>query len=123
MPAPPAILIVEDDPGVRRILDVALRKAGWPTLVAGGGSEGIEAALKYDGPIPLAIVDLVMPHVGGLDMANQLLVDRPATKVLYISGVNSVAMDSIRRRTPELMLQKPFSVKELLETIRKILGE
>jgi DNA-binding response OmpR family regulator len=122
MPAPPAILIVEDDPGVRRIIEVALRKAGWPTLAAGCGDEGLATALNYDGPIPLAILDLVMPRLGGLDLANQLSVDRPATKILYISGVDSIALDSIRRRAPEMMLQKPFSVKELLETIRKILA-
>jgi two-component system cell cycle sensor histidine kinase/response regulator CckA len=121
MASPPAILIVEDDPGVRRIIQTALRKAGWPTLVAAGGNEGLSLAIKYDGPIPLAILDIVMPDVGGLDLANQLAVDLPATKILYISGVDSIAMDSIRRRAPDMLLQKPFSVKDLLGSIRKLL--
>jgi DNA-binding response OmpR family regulator len=117
----PAILIVEDDPGVRRIIDVTLRKAGWQTLAAPGGNEGLKAATAYEGPIPLAILDLVMPRVGGLDLANQLAVARPETKILYISGFESVAMDSIRCRAPDMILQKPFSGKDLLASVRKIL--
>jgi two-component system, cell cycle sensor histidine kinase and response regulator CckA len=123
MTDPPAILIVEDDANVRRLLDVTLRKAGWHTLVAADGNEGLEAALSYSGSIPLAILDIVMPQIGGLDLANQLAVDRPATKVLYISGFDSIAMDSIRRRAPEMMLQKPFSARELLATIRQLLTD
>jgi DNA-binding response OmpR family regulator len=123
MTSPPAILIVEDDPGVRRIIQRSLQKAGWATLVAAGGNEGLAMATKYDGSIPLAILDIVMPHVGGLDLANQLAVDLPATKILYISGVDSIAMDSIRRRAPDNLLKKPFSVKELLHSISKILEQ
>jgi two-component system cell cycle sensor histidine kinase/response regulator CckA len=120
---PQAILIVEDDPGVRRLLDITLRKAGWQTLVAADGQKGLEAALTYDGAIPLAILDLVMPEVGGLDLANQLAIGRPSTRILYISGCDSIAVDSIRRRAPHLMLQKPFSAKELLASIQKILAD
>ena len=58
--------------------------------------------LQYDGPIPLAIVDLVMPTVGGLDFANQLRIERPATKVLYISGRGgSIEVESLRREAPQ----------------------
>ena len=123
MSTSPAILIVEDDPGVRRLLEVTLRKAGWQTLAAANGSEGLTAALGYEGPIPLAILDLVMPEVGGLDLANQLAVDRPATRILYISGGDNVAFDSILSRAPEIMLQKPFSGRRLLATIRRILAD
>src|SRR5262249_10350811 len=112
MPSPPAILIVEDDPGVRRIIHVALRKAGYSTVVAAGGNEGLAAALQYAAPIPLAILPLVMPHMGGLDLANDLASPLPATKILYISGVVSIAMDSIERRAPDILLKKPFSTKD-----------
>lgn len=122
MPSPPAILIVEDDPGVRRMLETALRDAGWPILTAGSGIAALAAVVKYDGPIALAIVDLVMPELGGLDVANQLAMDRPSTKVLYISGIRSVAMDSILSRAPEMLLQKPFTVRELLARVQMILA-
>ena len=122
MSAPPAILIVEDEEGVRSFLASTLRKAGWPTLAAPGGVEGLALALAYDGPIPLAVIDLVMPDMGGLDLANQLGVDRPTTRILYISGyTDSIAMASIRRRAPETVLQKPFNKRQFLERIRDIL--
>jgi DNA-binding response OmpR family regulator len=123
MSPPPAILIVEDDPGVLKLLQVTLHKGGWQTLAAADGNQGLAAARGYSGQIPLAILDLVMPEVGGLDLANQLAVDLPATKILYISGFDSVALDSIRHHAPEMLLQKPFSGRHLLATIRKLLEE
>jgi DNA-binding response OmpR family regulator len=114
---------VEDDPGVRRLVDITLRKAGWQTLVARSGQEGLSTALQYEGLIPLAILDLVMPEIGGLDVANQLALQRPSTRILYISGTDSIAVDSITRRAPDLMLRKPFSGKDLLASIQKILAD
>jgi DNA-binding response OmpR family regulator len=122
MPSPPAILIVDDDPAVRRFMERVVSKQGWRTLLAGGGIEAVALMLQYDGPIPLAIVDLVMPTVGGLDFANQLRIDRPATKVLYISGLGgSIEAESLRQKAPQTVLQKPFTETELLDRIRALL--
>jgi DNA-binding response OmpR family regulator len=122
MSVPPAILIVEDDAAVRKLLDRTLSQQGWKTLAAAGAIEALSMLLQYDGPIPLAIVDLVMPGMGGLDLANQLRIDHPATKVLYMSGsAGSIAMESLRREAPESLLQKPFTTAELLERMRALL--
>src|SRR3954463_869138 len=124
MPTPPAILIVEDDAAVRTLLARTLAEQGWRTLPANGGVEALALVLQYDGPIPLAIVDLVMPGVGGLDLANQLRTDRPTTKVLYISGrAGSIEVESLRGHSPDMMLQKPFTKAELLDRIRLILAQ
>ena len=123
-PGPPAILIVEDDPAIRTLVNRTLTGEGWRTLSAGGGVEALEVIVKYDGPIPLAIVDLVMPQFGGLDFANQLRVDRPATKVLYISGwAGSIELESLRHEAPQAVLQKPFTPTELVERIRDLLAQ
>src|SRR3954451_6439130 len=122
MPSPPAILIVDDDPAVRRFMERVVSKQGWRTLLAGGGIEAVALMLHYDGPIPLAIVDLVMPTVGGLDFANQLRMDRPATTILYISGRGgSIEAESLRQKAPQTVLQKPFTAKELLDRICALL--
>jgi DNA-binding response OmpR family regulator len=124
MASPPAILIVDDDPAVRKWLVRTLTEQGWRTLPASGGLEGLALLLEYDGPIPLAIVDLVMPSVGGLDFANQLRIDRPSTRVLYISGrAGTVEVDSLRRQEPLTVLQKPFSASDLLDRIRVLLAQ
>src|SRR5437868_748377 len=122
MPSPPAILIVDDDAAVRRLTERILSRHGWRTLPASGGLEALALMLDYKGSIPLAIVDLVMPTIGGLDFANQLRIDRPATKVLYISGHGaSIEAQSLRRHAPETVLQKPFTAAELLDRIRTLL--
>jgi two-component system, cell cycle sensor histidine kinase and response regulator CckA len=124
MASPPAILIVDDDPAVRKWLARTLAQQGWQTLEANGGLEGVAILLQYDGPIPLAIVDLVMPTVGGLDFANQLRIDRPTTRVLYISGrAGTVEVDSLSRQDPLTILQKPFSAADLLDRVRALLAQ
>jgi DNA-binding response OmpR family regulator len=124
MPNPPAILIVDDDPAVRMLLVRTLARQGWRTLPAGGGLEAVALLLQYDGQIPLAIVDLVMPGVAGLDLANQLRIDRPTTKVLYISGrAGSVELDSLSHQAPHAVLQKPFTAADLMDRIRFLLAK
>ena len=123
MPSAPAILIVDDDPAVRRYVERIVSREGWRTLSAGGGMEALALMLQYDGSIPLAIVDLVMPMVGGLDVANQLRIDWPTTKVLYMSGRGgSIETDSLRRHAPDSVLQKPFTADELLNRLRALVA-
>jgi two-component system cell cycle sensor histidine kinase/response regulator CckA len=123
MAKPAAILIVEDDPTVRTMAHVTLAQQGWRTLVAAGATEGITRVIQYEGPIPLAIVDIVMPEIGGLDFANQLHSARPTTQVLYISGnSSSVAVDSILAQDPDSVLRKPFTGAELLDRVRALLA-
>jgi two-component system cell cycle sensor histidine kinase/response regulator CckA len=118
-----AILIVEDDPAVRRLVDRTLTAQGWPTIPVSSAAEAITRVIQYDGPIPLAIVDIVMPQIGGFDLANQLQTTRPSTRVLYISGYSaSVAVESLSAVAPETILRKPFTATELLTRIRELLA-
>jgi CheY-like chemotaxis protein len=120
---PPVILIIEDEPSIRRLIRRVLANNGYGTLEAANGEQGLEFAKNYAGEIPLAILDIVMPRLGGLDVANQLHIDRPATKLLYISGfLDSVAMESITRESPDSVLAKPFTSKRLLQQVRKLLA-
>ena len=80
--------------------------------------------LSFPGDIRLVVLDIIMPGVNGLDFANQLAIDRPQTKILYISGyTESVAVDSISRRMPHAVLPKPFTGHQLVERVREILAE
>src|SRR5690242_2898034 len=102
MPRTAAILIVEDDPAVRRLIDRTLIAQGWPTIPVSSAAEAITRVIQYDGPIPLAIIDIVMPQIGGFDLANQLRTARPSTRVLYISGYSaSVAVQSLSAVAPD----------------------
>jgi two-component system cell cycle sensor histidine kinase/response regulator CckA len=117
-----AILVVEDEPSVRRFVRSVLTRRGYTVLQASGGLEAISLMLSFDGDIPLVISDIDMPGVNGFDFANQLQIDRPSTEVLYMSGLTgSVAVDSIRRVKPQSILEKPFSPEELLARVEAIL--
>jgi CheY-like chemotaxis protein len=112
------ILVVEDEPQVRRLIGALLRRNGFSVIEAGGGHQALAASRDYPGVIHLALIDVGMPGMGGLDVANDLLPGRPDMKVLYISGmVNSVAVNSLSEQAPHLVVRKPFSSKELLRRI------
>jgi DNA-binding NtrC family response regulator len=73
--------------------------------------------------IALAIIDMVMPGMSGLDLAAELDRLRPGMKILYTSGhVSSVAMESIAQRSPDRVLFKPFDGNELLDRVIQLVG-
>ena len=117
------ILLVEHEVSVRKYIRMALADNGYTVLEAPGGLEAMAVMLRYEGQIALAIVEIIMPGVSGLDFANQLQIDRPKTEILYISAsADSVAVDSILRRKPESMLAWPFTGDELVERVGGLLA-
>lgn len=119
----PTILIVEDDADVRGLISKTLADADYTILEAQGGLDAMSTMLRYDGEIALAVVEIKMPGVNGLDLANQIGVERPKTDVLYISDLTkSVAVESITRVKPEAMLPKPFTPSQLLARVRRFVA-
>jgi PAS domain S-box-containing protein len=116
------VLVVEDEKGVRSLVCEVLRSNGYTTLQAEGASEALKIAEKHRKPIHLLLTDVVMPHIGGKELAQRLSTLHPESKVLYISGYTD---DAIIRsgisggRTP--FLQKPFLPDALLLKVRDVL--
>ena len=124
MAEPPAILVVEDEPSVRRMMKVILTEAGYSILEASDGANACSVMEAYDGQIALVISDLVMPNMGGLDFANELAIARPQIPILYISGYSdSVAVESITRHTPQSVLTKPFAPQQLINRVQELLAQ
>ena len=118
----PTILVVDDDERIRSFVKATLADADYAVLEARGGLDGIATALRYNGEIALAVVEIKMPGVSGLDLANHIGVDRPQTEVLYMSeSTNSIAAQSIAMQKPEAVLPKPFTAVELLARVRQFL--
>ncbi len=118
----PTVLVVEDDDGLRRFIRRILSGAGYTVIEAGGGLEARQVALERDVPIGLAVLDIVMAAGSGLDFANELLIARPSTPILYISGfADSLAVESIRRRTPDCLLLKPFTAAAFLDRVQQLI--
>jgi two-component system cell cycle sensor histidine kinase/response regulator CckA len=122
-PPCPAILIVADNLTVRRMIRVALAKAVLPTLEARTAEQALQILSSHPNEIALVITDLVMPHMGGLDLANEIRVLRPDIKILYISRYfESIAAQSMAHTNPRLMLLKPFTGPQIVARVLELLS-
>lgn len=116
------ILVVEDDPSVRGLVQEALRLSGYEVLVARHGIEALLTGAKHLGPIHLVLTDVAMPQMSGPEVAEKLTVARPEIKVLYMSGYPDHPVferGEIKRDTA--FLQKPFTPNVLTRKVREVL--
>lgn len=117
------VLVVEDDERVRTFSTEALRELGYSVIEAGSGPQAmalINAGLKPD----LLFTDVVMPGMTGRELADAALSLISGLKVLYTTGYtrNAVVHNGVLDNGTHL-LQKPFSLDQLAEKIRKVLDE
>jgi nitrogen-specific signal transduction histidine kinase len=110
------ILLVEDEDGVRRVVETMLKRHGYNVLSSASCSDAMSLAERYAGPIHLLITDVVMPGMSGRTMAESLTALRPETKVLYVSGYGGPLESDISSG----FLQKPFTTEELARKIRAL---
>jgi two-component system cell cycle sensor histidine kinase/response regulator CckA len=113
------ILLVEDEEGVRRVVEAMLKRRGYKVLSSASPAEAIAVADGHQGAIDLLIADMVMPGMSGQKMAERLTATRPHMRVLYVSGYG----DPIGARATFAFLQKPFSTEELAVKVREVLRE
>lgn len=116
------ILLVEDDPMVRTVVERTLQDAGYKTLIASYASEAITLSERYDGSIHLLLTDVVMPRMSGKDLAEIICEKRSETRVLYMSGYteNTIVHHGMLDAGIQF-IQKPFTTETLLKTIRLLL--
>jgi CheY-like chemotaxis protein len=118
------VLVVEDDASVRSLSAAVLRQHGYQVFEVARGADAIELIERYDEPIHLLVTDLVMPEVGGRELAARIAAKRPAIKVLYMSGYADQALVGADVLLPEMhFLQKPFTRSALARRVREILDE
>jgi two-component system, cell cycle sensor histidine kinase and response regulator CckA len=118
------VLVVEDQDGIRDIVRESLRRNGYRVLIAIDGNEALQIANSYPDPIHLLVTDLVMPNIGGRELAQRLTPQRPAMKVLFMSGYSEdSALDIEEAGASAAVLQKPFSLDVLARSVRRVLDE
>ena len=119
------VLVVEDESVVRSLAVRTLRKQGYTVLEAADGQAGLELATSTGiEQIHLLMTDVIMPIMGGKDLAEHLKAAKPDLKILFISGYPGNAI--IRQGILELgdaYLQKPFPPDVLARKIREVLDE
>jgi PAS domain S-box-containing protein len=117
------LLVVEDEADVRTLTVEILTMQGYRVLATANGPEALRISAEHDGPIHLLLTDLVMPHMSGKELAEQISSRRPNTRVLYMSGYADSAV--LQGRTPAMegaFLSKPFTAEHLLHGVRAALG-
>jgi PAS domain S-box-containing protein len=117
------VLVVEDQDGIRDIVGESLRRNGYKVLIAVDGNEALQMAGTFADPIHLMITDLVMPNIGGRELAQRLTPLRPQMKVLFMSGYSEHTANSEDNGLPATVLQKPFSLDALARNVRRVLDE
>ncbi len=115
-----SILLVEDEHAVRAAVERILSAAGYAVVTA---RDGIEALAIADSPyrIDLVLTDLVMPKMGGIELAENLARKKMPLRTLFMTGYSR---DARVRQRPELdhsVLEKPFTHEELLKKVRQVL--
>ncbi len=116
------VLLVEDDDEVRQLIHRALTSYGYRVLEGFSGQKAVELARAHEGPIHLLVTDVIMPKIGGADLAGLIKPLHPETRVLYISGYTNDAIIRHGIMTANVnFLQKPFTPAGLALKVRHVL--
>ena len=119
------ILVVDDEPALRRVLSGQLRDAGHEVTAAAGGAEALKLSCK--GPYDLVITDLIMPDKEGLETIMALRRQIPATKIIAMSGGGRNSgkdyLAIARLLGAQRTLAKPFTQAELLVAVADVLAK
>jgi PAS domain S-box-containing protein len=118
------ILVAEDEPEVRKLVRDALEMLGYTVLPAADGYEAIRILEQHGEPVHLLLTDVIMPLMGGRELAKRVQSIRPATKVIYMSGYtdDTLAFHGFTQHRTGF-IQKPFTMAVLAETVRGVLSE
>jgi PAS domain S-box-containing protein len=116
------VLLVEDEPEVRGLARDILHQQGYTVLAAADGDEALKIGREHGGPIHLLVTDVVMPQMGGRELADRLKAGRSETKVLYVSGYTDDAiLHQGVSETGTAFLPKPFTASVLAHKVREVL--
>jgi PAS domain S-box-containing protein len=114
-----SILVIDDDENVRQVVEAMLLDLGHRVTLAASGQAGLDL-LVADDSIDLALIDIAMPGLNGIDAARNARAARPDLKVLYMSGYADLEM---RTRTgTDPVVGKPFRLSELAKAVEAALS-
>jgi signal transduction histidine kinase len=116
------ILLVEDEPSVRTLVRDELRKLGYRVVEAKNGVEACLLATQQAGSLQLLLTDVVMPGMGGRELAQHLSVIKPDLRTLFMSGyLDDIGIMAGQEEGTSSFLQKPFTPEVLAHAVRNLL--
>jgi CheY-like chemotaxis protein len=122
--APARILVVDDEPAVRRFVTDALRSSGYEVVAASSGRDALVSVYGESRTPTLLLTDIEMPGMSGVELAARVRADRPGIRVILMTGrETSAARARERAGLVEGVLLKPFGLAELLHAVLDALAE
>jgi two-component system, cell cycle sensor histidine kinase and response regulator CckA len=117
------VLLVEDEDGVRNLVQRQLAASGYQVLTASDGTEALEVCRKNPGGIDVLLTDVVLPGARGGKVAEAFRVSNPGGRVIYMTGYTDASgFEDRARREGATILQKPFTLSSLVSGIRQVLS-
>lgn len=115
------LLVVDDDAGLREFIQETLTGCGYLVIAADGGNEAVSLCQAHSGIIDVLVTDVVMPVVGGRELAAQIRRIRPSIQVLFVSGhsLSDLLRDGLLEPGSNF-LAKPFMALALEQRVREI---
>ena len=116
----PTVLVVDDEPNLRRVLGAVLTRDGYNVLIASGGREAVRTAKEQS--VDLLVTDFLMPDMSGLEVLGAVRKEHPEVRALLISGHGTVrsAVDAMRLGAFDF-ITKPFDVEQVRATVKRAL--
>ena len=117
------VLLVDDEPNLRRVLSAVLERDGYHVLIADGGRDALKKAKAHSGRIDLMVTDFLMPDMNGLELMEATRKHHPKLRTLIISGHGTVrsAVDAMRLGAYDFVT-KPFDVEQVRTIVRRALA-
>ena len=117
------VLVVEDEPDVRRMAERILTKGGYSVIGMTTGREAIGYFESDDQPVDLLLTDVIMPEMLGTELVEKARGIRPGLRVVYMSGYSHevLAPRALGKNGGSAFIEKPFNARELLRTVRELL--
>jgi CheY-like chemotaxis protein/anti-sigma regulatory factor (Ser/Thr protein kinase) len=117
------ILLAEDDPMIRNLVLQTLETRGYAVLTAEDGWEGIKVARNHRGRIDLLLTDVVMPGMGGAELAIAMKELYPEIQVVFMSGYSRSQLEDEGVPADAALLEKPFTPDKVVSLVRKQMAE
>jgi two-component system cell cycle sensor histidine kinase/response regulator CckA len=118
------ILLAEDEDEVRSLTCEVLTEAGYRVIAASDGRDAIRLFDQEPAAVDLAVLDVVMPHVGGSEVARHVRAQRPDLGILFTSGYSEEFIEGRLAIDGDYQLiQKPYRLRALLSSVRRLLDE
>ena len=118
------VLLVEDEDAVRNLTRRVLELHGYRVLSAPSGEAALEVSRLHTGPLHMLLTDVVMPGISGPKLAEIILGERPATRLIFMSGYAATTLEQKILLDPaSAFLQKPFTTELLMRRVREVLDQ